>query len=378
MKRALLTLALIGAFLMDASAQSNKTFFLGHSLVNFHMPNMVSKLSVDGSRTFSYNANVGNGANLLFHWNNPTSGQGDQWNTTLPLGGFENFILTEAVPLLGQLQWSSTYRIADSLYQFAEQYNPNIRYYIYETWHCTNSGNGTTTGEGGYPCDWDAESTTPWRQRLDIDLPKWESIADSINLLHPNAMLVIPAGQAMARLTDSIAAGSVPGLSAMTDLFSDNIHMDLRGNYFIACVMYSVIHGVSPEGLTNQLTDEWGGLYTEYPTPAQAAKMQQIAWATVCDYARDGVECGITSIDDNAIDAEDITVYPNPANADITIKGADKIDAIGIYTIMGEHVQQSVGTDTTIKVDVSHLAKGVYYLQISSGQSVVNKKVVID
>jgi hypothetical protein len=275
--------------------------FVGHSLVNFHMPNMVNKLSVASASPFSYKAHIGIGANLLWNYSNPTSGSGDLWDVTLPSGGFEHFIITEAIPLQGHLTWSSTYRYADSFYTFAKINNPNVQIYIYETWHCTNSGNGSTSGQGGYPCDWDPESTTPWQQRLTVDLPKWEAIADSINLLHTKPMLVIPAGQALRRLTDSINAGAVPGLSAITDLFTDNIHLDLRGNYFIACVMYSVIHKVPPIGLPNQLTDEWGTLYSLYPTASMAAKLQQIAWETVCAYPRDGVDCfGPLAIDSHS------------------------------------------------------------------------------
>jgi hypothetical protein len=280
-------------FCFYANAQTNKTYFLGHSLVNFNLPNMVNKLSIANALPFNHKVGIINGANLSFHYTNPIGAQGDAWSTTLPLGGFENFILTEAVPLQGHLTWSSTYRYADSFYTFAKINNPNIQMYIYETWHCTNSGNGSTSGVGGYPCDYDPLSTTPWRQRITNDLPLWESIADSINLIHTKPMLIIPAGQAMGRLADSISAGVVPGLTSINNLYSDNIHLDLRGNYFIACVMYAVIHKISPVGLPNQLTDEWGGLYATYPTVAQAAKMQQIAWQTVCAYNRDGVICNI-------------------------------------------------------------------------------------
>lgn len=362
-------LFLIGVLLFLGSssfAQTNKTFFLGHSLVNFHMPNMVNKLSIAGARPFSYNANVGNGANLLFHWNNPTSGQGDSWNTTLPTGGFENFIITEAVPLAGHLQWSSTYRIADSLYRFAQLQNPTIRYYIYETWHCTNSGNGSTSGQQGYPCDWDPGSVAPWRSRLTTDLSKWESIADSINLIHPNQMLVIPAGQALGRLSDSIIAGNVSGISAMTDFFGDNIHLDMRGNYFIACVMYSVIHGVSPVGLPHQLTDEWGIPYAVFPTAEQAAIMQRIAWQTVCDYGRDGVSCNVTSVASNNHSINNLNIYPNPSNDFISI-GANTILVGSTYVITDQTGRQvligKLNNETTL-VDISSFSAGMYFFQV--------------
>jgi hypothetical protein len=352
----------------NVQAQTNKTFFLGHSLINFHVPNIVNKLSIASSQTFSYDANIGNGATLSWHWNNPTTGQGPQWDLTLPLGGYENFILTEAVPLLNHLNSSNTYRITDSLCSFADLYNPNVQYYIYETWHCTNSGNGSTSGSGGNACDWDNESNIPWRDRLDLDLPKWESIADSINLIHPNPMLVIPGGQAMARLSDSIESGTVPGLSSVFDLFVDEYHLDSRGNYFIGCVMFSVIHGISPVGLPNQLTSEFDVLYTEYPTPAQAAIMQEIAWQTVCDYQRDGVDCGPLDISTIASEEPMISIYPVPAKENITIQ-YDAFSGVVPYTItdrLGKTILKGEINSQTSKVSVIDLSAGMYFLKVEN------------
>ena len=368
MTRILLISILLFMANSNVLAQTNKTFFLGHSLINFDVPNIVDQLSIESSQTFSYDANIGNGATLLWHWDNPTTGQGDQWDLTLPLGGYENFILTEAVPLLNHLNSSYTYRITDSLCSFANQYNPNIQYYLYETWHCTNSGNGSTSGSGGNACDWDTESNIPWRDRLDLDLPKWESIADSINLIHTNPMLVIPGGQAMARLADSIESGSVPGLSSVFDLFVDEYHLDSRGNYFIGCVMFSVIHGMSPVGLPNQLTNPFGGLYTEYPTLAQAAIMQEIAWQTVCDYQRDGVDC--TPLATSAIIAEKpiISVYPIPANEQLTIQ-YDAFSGAVPYTIndrLGKVILNGNLSSQISKVSVAELSAGIYFLIIEN------------
>lgn len=263
----------------------NNTFFLGHSLINFDMPNMVQKLSQAASQPFSYQSNIANGANLEMHWNNPHSAgsQGSYWDTTLDNGGFDNFIITEAVPLKNHTRYSNTYRYANHFYDYAKSYNSNIKYYLYETWHCINTG--TSTG-----CDWDEDDHLTWRQRLTADLPLWESIADSVNRIHGNnTMLIIPAGQALARLHDQVITGQVPGITTIRSLFTDDIHLNHTGNYFIACVMYAVLNNRSPEGLPNQLTDNYNIPYSSYPTEAQAQKFQQIAWQTVRSYSRSGV-----------------------------------------------------------------------------------------
>lgn len=360
-------------------SQTNNTFFLGHSLINFHTPNMVNKLSIAATKDFSYSANIGIGSNLQNHWNNPFSGQGASWNYTFPTGGFENFIITEAVPLVPHLQWSSTYRYADSLYQFAMQNNPDIQYYIYETWHCINSGNGSTSGEGGFPCDWDAGSTSLWRDRLDLDLHHWESIADSINLIHEKDMLIIPAGQAMARLYDSIIANKVPGITSMDQLFSDDIHLTYSGIYFIACVMYGVIHKESPVGLPNQLTDEWDILYSEYPTVAQAEMMQRIAWSTLCDYPRDGVNCSQLSISEEKNAINSFSIFPNPAKNKVVISSSEIINSIEIVNVFGQKVgSQNDVNDSSFEFDLSHFESGIYFLNVHSIQGNSSRKLIVE
>lgn len=359
MTRIILTLITFSINFICGFSQTNQTMFLGHSLVNFNIPNMVNKLSIAGSNNFTYKAHIGNGANLMWQYTNPYSAQGNIWDTTLSNGGFEHFIVTEAIALKSHLQWSNTYRYADSFYRFAMQYNPNVQYYLYETWHCINSG--TPTG-----CPWDNESNIPWRNRLTLDLPYWESIADSINLIHPKPMLVIPGGQAMARLYDSIVAGVVPGITSINQLFSDDIHLTNIGNYFIACVMYGVIHKASPLGLPNQLTDPWGAPYTTYPTQAQAAKLQQIAWTTLCDYPRDGVICSPTLLTE--LQQPKSIFYPNPINDVLHIELLHGVGEVALYDVqMSVVMKKDFGNKTHVTWNLSELQQGLYFIRIANG-----------
>lgn len=262
---------------LSAQPQNHNVYLLGHSLVNFDMPEMLNDLADNAGYTHNYDVTVGLGANLSWQWVNPTSADGDMYYDVLPTGLNDIFIVTEAVPLLNHLQWSNTYEYADSFYTMAATYRPDVKFFVYETWHCT--GSGTPAG-----CEWDEEDNIAWRTRLDVDLPRWEGIVNHINQEHPtaNAQLV-PGGQAMAALYDSIAIGAVPTLTNITQIFSDNIHLTDIGNYFIACVMYATIYGESPEGLIAQTTDIWGGNF-DAPPAALATKLQQTAWAAVCNY----------------------------------------------------------------------------------------------
>jgi hypothetical protein len=76
--------------------------------------------------------------------------------------------------------------------------------------------------------------------------------------------------------------------------------------------------------------------------------------------------------------------YPNPASRMLTLemslKNADEI-SIDIVNLAGQKVisRSLVKTMTiTEQFDVSNLAKGIYFLQVSSSQGVAAEKIVIE
>jgi hypothetical protein len=193
----------------------------------------------------------------------------------LPNGQFDILVLTESVPRY-PLIIDETYEYAGNFVNYALDYNPATRIYLYEVWHCLDSG--TPTG-----CDYDVDAS-PWRQRLEDDLPMWQAVVDHLNsefeLASP--VCLIPAGQGLARLHDAIDAGTVPELSSIEDLFSDRIHLNDVGKYFVAAIHFSILHRESPVGLTNQLQVWWGGDF-DAPSPALAAAFQDLAWEVAND-----------------------------------------------------------------------------------------------
>ena len=278
-------------FTAYASVQTHNVYFLGHSLVNFNMPAMFEDLCIDAGISGHQQAvTVGNGASLSWQWTSPSSAQGPEYPTELATGLHDVFVMTEAVPLKNHLQWSNTYGFANNFHDLAQQYVANCQTYMYETWHCISSG--TPTG-----CAYDDDDHIAWRTRLTNDLILWESIADSVNLTTTGPpMFIIPAGQCMAALYDSIEAGAfLPTYDSIIDIFDDDIHLTDVGNYFISLVMYATIYKSSPVGLTNQTSDIWNVPFNA-PSVADATKMQELVWNVVCNYARSGVSCGANAI----------------------------------------------------------------------------------
>lgn len=274
MKQVILILAIIYGC---TGAEEYDVFSIGHSLVNYRMPRIFDAIANDDPLvTHRHKEQIFNGAPLKWNWNNAGGdGGGANSKEELATGEYEILVLTEAVPLINHTTWNDTYHYAKEFMSLAHDNNAETQAYIYETWHCINSGEP----EG---CEWDDNDTIPWRDRLGQDLAKWKAIADSVNDSVPDEkpMLLIPAGQAFAELYDSIQAGKAEGVQHISELFSDDIHPNDIGNYLVACVMYATVYKRSPEGLTTETFDEWGAAF-EKPSDALAGLMQRIAWRTV-------------------------------------------------------------------------------------------------
>lgn len=249
-------------------------FYLGHSLVSPTLPQMMAQLM---KQPVEYQ--IINGAPLELNWNDSTKAEGQDGRAWLVEHPIDVLVMTERVPLAGTVQWHGSAEYARKWVDLAAQTNPEVRPFLYETWHSLDSGTGVEV-------PYDEHGDVPWRQRLNDDLALWQRIADDANRGLPEGrqpIRLIPVGQAFGRLDDAIRDGQIPGIATVRDLFRDDIHPDDRGFYFIAMVHYATITGDSPIGLPVQLSDPWGKPYRA-PTAEQAVIFQEIAWQTVQEF----------------------------------------------------------------------------------------------
>ncbi len=364
-------------------AQTHNVFHIGHSLVSPYMPAMIQSFADSTSGiNHSYNFCVINGAPLFWHWNNSNTCQGYQASfvdskVELASGAYDVFVMTEGVPWYTIMP--DFYRYADSFHTAALNGNPNIQTYLYESFNCTNTG--TPTG-----CMYDDRDTIPWTTRIRTEIAEWESVADSLNTLHPTAkpVYIIPVGQAFANLKDSVDAGVVPGINNLfTDLFVDDIHPNDTGFYFVALVHYACIYQTSPIGLPSQTYGEWGGAFNP-PSAQMALKLQEIAWETVCNYQKSGVKCTPTSIKENP-NSGSISTYPNPANDRLNISyslSEKATSTIVITDINGKEISRKSGINSykganRETMELGSLTNGIYILRIIANKEQIVRKFVV-
>ena len=277
--------------------------FVGHSLFGKVNPQMLKQVLQGQSSSIQVEAQIINGAPLKYNWSHSSRAEGVDGRVELPKKRYNVVILTEAIPLANHMKWSQPSENALNFYELAVKANPGTQVYLEETWHSLNSGTGVKIKH-------DDNADIAWRDRLDQDLPKWQSIVDDVNAARSTGspdMILLPAGQAMALLHDEIKAGSVPGLTDISDVFSDDIHPNHIGFYFVTMVQFAMLTGQSPIGLPHRLKGKYGKFF-DAPSAELALRLQQIAAQVVEDRSN----AALLPTETKAQKAETETTEPEP------------------------------------------------------------------
>ncbi|QOD60968.1 T9SS type A sorting domain-containing protein [Polaribacter haliotis] len=73
--------------------------------------------------------------------------------------------------------------------------------------------------------------------------------------------------------------------------------------------------------------------------------------------------------------ASKVSVYPNPAKDFVTISSPLEINKLEVYNLLGKRVISSSKLINN-NLDISTLAKGIYMMKLTSGESVASKKLI--
>ncbi|MFN3993490.1 MAG: hypothetical protein ACK4IU_11350 [Tabrizicola flagellatus] len=195
---------------------------------------------------------------------------------------YDLLVLTERVAVRATLEWHHADKIALKWFEHAWKNGrggKGAETVYYASW--ISLGSGT-------PSEWDnsEDQKIPFRERLDVEMSAWQSIADFVNANRPKdspRMRVIPGPKIMAAVYDAIQAGTAPGLSRMQELFEDDIHVNAKGAFLIALAHYAVIYGRDPREIPG-LRGEPG-----WPSAAQQAWMKEVVWTVVSAYPDSGL-----------------------------------------------------------------------------------------
>ncbi len=76
----------------------------------------------------------------------------------------------------------------------------------------------------------------------------------------------------------------------------------------------------------------------------------------------------------------DFTIYPNPCSSQATISFSEeqKNTSIKLVNVLGECIQQLTTNNKQLKIDMSNVAKGIYFIEVmDEKKNVANKKIIV-
>lgn len=282
-KRAAKT-ALTGAFSQPLAAPEGAlaVYHLGHSLVGRDMPAMLAQLAeAGGIGAHRYDSQLGWGTSLREHYEpdlpiNGFEAENDHpryrdAEEALASGEYDAVVLTEMVEIKDAVKYHKSAQYLQRWAARARAGNPDVRLYLYETWHHVDDPAG-------------------WLTRLDGDLERYwlgEILGPALAKEPATPIHVIPAGQVMAEFTRRAEAGEAGVAFSREDLFArredgtlDTIHVNDLGAYLVALTHYAVLYHRDPRGLAHQLLRA-DGQAAVAPEAALAKLMQETVWDVV-------------------------------------------------------------------------------------------------
>ena len=153
---------------------------------------------------------------------------------------YDALLITDRHDLLDVIRWEYTNSLLHHYHNRLLAGNTQGETYLYHSWLNIDPAD---------PQDWIGFET--------LMLNAWECVADKVNLTlesegKTKAINVIPAGWALANLLQHILDDEVPGFTGtdeqkIDDLFSDTVHLNQAGVYYLAAVSFAIVNKRSPE-----------------------------------------------------------------------------------------------------------------------------------
>ncbi len=248
----------------------------GHSLTDGIMAPLKFLVASEGARGAMIDKSTIPGSPIDWRWNN--SDRNNPTDARYNISRYDVLVLTERAPLT--MTMPSHKSPVDALRWFTHAWNEGnggqgAETILYASWANIDSG---PDFENPYK---DPDGHIPFRERLPREMRGWEGIQSYVNENRPAGtppMRIIPGPRLMAAIYDEIEAGRAPGLTDISDLFADGIHLSRIGEYFMALAHFAVIYERDPRGLQN--FDE--------VSPEQAIWMQDLVWRILTEYNTHG------------------------------------------------------------------------------------------
>jgi len=294
----------------DFELLRNNTFISGHSLMDNPYADYLQLINQSLNVQYQWNQQIGIGSPIRVRtsgnqlppndWLGYHSGKNrDSFDmdviseltspTTIgPNALYDALLITERHDIVDVIRWEYTNSLLHHYHNRLLAGNDQGETYLYHSWLNIDPAD---------PQDWIGFET--------LMLNAWECVADKVNLTlqsegKTRSINVIPAGWALTQLLQHILDDEVPGFSGtdaqkIDDLFSDNVHLNEAGVYYMAAISFAVVNKRSPEGaaipavianntavVLQQLAWQYAQEYLANYRPKTMASCRQIMVNQIC------------------------------------------------------------------------------------------------
>jgi len=191
------------------------------------------------------------------------------------------------------------------------------------------------------------------------------------------------------------AMGNVSWMSDNKDVSICNMHgngdltVPYKTDYFkffganVALLQgsFSVDSAAAEFGLDSRLYTFYGAPHVPFVGLTEA---NQLYMDTTINYVARYLYKNVTGNIPNALAepklaGKSVSLYPNPAKEWIKIESEEEaISSVDVYSLNGQKLQQWIGSDRNITLNVNQLPNGLYLLKIETGKQSIFKKLRID
>lgn len=258
-------LVLVGILAGSGRAIEITAYHIGNSLTRELPVDAIAQWATLRGHTYQAGHHVQNGARLDDIWQQmrPTE-------TSLPpYGSFYEELPTQHFEVLTLQPYFDLLNVAEArIADFRNLAANTDQVYLFQAWPRISWGDYRTSWESPWVEDEGHTLTREFYRRLLDRLP-----ADT---------RIIPTGEVFYELAQRVAAGTLPGVSQMSDFYAVDActcHLNSWGNFVLATTVYATLFQESPVGLP-----VFGGLSTE-----TGEIIEQVAWQVIANHRQTGV-----------------------------------------------------------------------------------------
>ncbi len=319
-------------------AQSSRFLFIGNSYTYYNnLPELVQRIYESAGESIEVTMLAPGGYTFQQHCLSSIS--------TIQSGEFDYVILQEQSQLPsfpeGQFMQQS-YPYAQQLCEAVNLYNPDAQIAFYMTW---GRKNGDHDNCQNYPplCTYEGMDSLLYARYM--------------MMAEDNHTCVSPVGAVWHYVRDHY-----PEIELYQ---SDESHPSYVGSYIAACCFYSLFTSRNPMDIS------WNGTINDEMAFKAKLAVKNVVYDSLSKwcFVVDTVSHDSTSISDYGITKASLSVFPNPAQYNISwsLSPYADVQTLTVFDLTGRPVSVLFSPETNM-IDVSSLNSGIYFLELFDGK----------